>query len=115
MEPTTRDVFPWQPHVGRDPLEPDPIEFEDQPIEDEPGLLPSGFIEWFVVAQTAIPAMMFLPGSQVYRLPIRVGAYAITLRLRCSRSPSGGSPAEANATCAIQRSRGCCWSCSISS
>src|SRR5216684_3432660 len=79
MEPTTRNVFPWRPHVGRDPLEPDPIEFEDQPIEDEPGLLPSGFIEWFVVAQTAIPAMMFLPGSQVYRLPIRVGAYAITL------------------------------------
>ena len=85
MEPTTRNVVPWRPAVvpiQPDPVEPDPIEMEDeayQPVEDEPGLMPSGFIEWFVVAQTAIPAMLYIPGSQAFRLPIRVSAYAITL------------------------------------
>jgi hypothetical protein len=50
----------------------------ERPLDDE-RLLPSGFVEWFVVAQTAIPALLFLPGSQVYRLPVRVGAYAVPL------------------------------------
>ena len=40
---------------------------------------PRGFVEWFVVAQTAIPALLFLPGTQSVRLPIRVGAYVATL------------------------------------
>ena len=40
---------------------------------------PRGLVEWFVVAQTAIPALLFLPGTQVIRLPIRVGAYVATL------------------------------------
>lgn len=43
------------------------------------GWLPSGFIEWFAVGQTLLPALLFLPGSQVYRLPIRTGAYAVSL------------------------------------
>jgi hypothetical protein len=61
---------------------------------------PSGFAEWFVVAQTAIPALLFLPGSQALRLPIRVGAYGIALaglalwclrgRPRTLRHPSEG-------------------------
>lgn len=42
-------------------------------------LWPSGFAEWFVVAQTAIPALLFLPGSQAVRLPIRIGVYATAL------------------------------------
>ncbi len=42
-------------------------------------LWPAGFAEWFVVAQTAIPALLFLPGSQALRLPIRIGAYATAL------------------------------------
>jgi hypothetical protein len=41
--------------------------------------MPSGFVEWFAVGQTLLPALLFLPGSQAYRLPIRVGAYAISL------------------------------------
>lgn len=40
---------------------------------------PSGFVEWFAVAQTAIPALLFLPGSQALRLPIRVGVYGLAL------------------------------------
>ena len=50
-----------------------------EPSLDAERLVPSGFIEWFVVAQTAIPAMLYLPGSQAYRLPIRIGSYAIAL------------------------------------
>src|SRR6185503_7503257 len=46
---------------------------------DDESLLPNSFIEWFVVAQTAIPAMLYLPGSQAIRLPIRIGAYATAL------------------------------------
>jgi hypothetical protein len=53
-------------------------EANEPSIEDQ-RLLPTGFVEWFVVAQTAIPAMLYLPGSQAYRLPFRIGAYAIAL------------------------------------
>src|SRR5262245_36938700 len=42
-------------------------------------LIPRGFLEWFVISQTAIPGMLYLPGSQAYRLPLRIGAYAIAL------------------------------------
>lgn len=42
-------------------------------------LIPRGFLEWFVISQTAIPAMLYLPGSQAFRLPMRIGAYAIAL------------------------------------
>jgi hypothetical protein len=44
-----------------------------------PGWRPSGFIEWFAVGLTLLPALLFIPGSQAYRLPIRTGAYAISL------------------------------------
>ena len=50
---------------------------------DGESLLPSGFAEWFVVAQTAIPALLFLPGSQALRLPIRVGAYGAAIAGLC--------------------------------
>src|SRR5438034_8121053 len=43
------------------------------------GWLPSGFVEWFAVGQTLLPALLFIPGSQPYRLPIRTGAYAVSL------------------------------------
>ena len=43
------------------------------------GWMPSGFVEWFAIGQTILPALLFLPGSQAYRLPIRTGAYAVSL------------------------------------
>jgi hypothetical protein len=46
---------------------------------DKERLLPTGFVEWFVVAQTAVPALLFLPNSQAYRLPVRIAAYAVPL------------------------------------
>src|SRR6266568_7103403 len=50
----------------------------DPPLDQET-LLPSGFAEWFALSQTLLPALLFLPGSQAFRLPVRVGAYAISL------------------------------------
>src|SRR3954447_1685557 len=43
------------------------------------GWMPSGFVEWFALGQTLLPALLLVPGSQAYRLPIRIGAYAISL------------------------------------
>ena len=41
--------------------------------------MPAGFVEWFALGQTLLPALLFIPGSQAYRLPIRTGAYAVSL------------------------------------
>src|SRR5881296_770313 len=46
---------------------------------DQERIRPTGFAEWFAVSQTLLPALLLLPGSQMYRLPLRVGAYAISL------------------------------------
>lgn len=41
--------------------------------------IPWGFPEFFIISQTALPALLFLPGMQGIRLPIRVAAFAISL------------------------------------
>ena len=38
-----------------------------------------GFAEVFMISQTALPAILFLPGTQPLRLPIRVASYGISL------------------------------------
>src|SRR5258707_3034422 len=38
-----------------------------------------GWLEWFMVAQTALPALMFIPGLSVIRTPARVAAFSIAL------------------------------------
>jgi hypothetical protein len=38
-----------------------------------------GFAEWFVIAQTVLPALLYLPGTQPLRVPIRVGFYGLSL------------------------------------
>jgi hypothetical protein len=82
MNDTRPRTSHWDPRVAdydaggdwpADDAQPDDVQL------DEESLLPRGFIEWFVIAQTAIPAMLYLPGSQAYRLPFRIGAYTITL------------------------------------
>ena len=79
------DVVDWnQPGVASIDLEqnvdqgvnPDA---RDEPSLDDERLLPTGFAEWFVVLQTALPGALYLPGSQPYRLPLRMGAYVIAL------------------------------------
>jgi hypothetical protein len=69
-----------------DPAPDEAVLFE-QPLPDSgvpgsahrAGWLPTGFVEWFAVGQTLLPALLFVPGSQAYRLPLRTGAYAISL------------------------------------
>ena len=37
------------------------------------------FPEWFVISQTALPAILFLPNTQAFRLPLRVSSFGISL------------------------------------
>ena len=41
--------------------------------------IPWGFGEIFVISQTALPALLFLPGMQGIRVPIRASAFGISL------------------------------------
>jgi len=38
-----------------------------------------GLPEWFAVAQVAGPALLYLPGSQAFRVPLRVGVFAFSV------------------------------------
>jgi len=44
-----------------------------------PARIPWGFAEVFIISQTALPALLYLPGSQSFRLLIRFSAFAISL------------------------------------
>ena len=41
--------------------------------------VPWGWLEWFLVAQTFIPALLFLPGINAIRTPIRMASFLIAL------------------------------------
>ena len=74
------DAVAWDAHY-RNREVPPAIRETDQPEPplDTESPIPRGLAEWFVLSQTVLPAMMFLPGSQAFRLPLRIGAYAISL------------------------------------
>jgi hypothetical protein len=38
-----------------------------------------GFLEIFILAQVILPALLYLPGSQAFRVPIRIAPFAISL------------------------------------
>jgi hypothetical protein len=38
-----------------------------------------GFLEWFILAQLMLPALLFLPGTQPLRVPIRMAPFALGL------------------------------------
>lgn len=40
-----------------------------------------GIAEFFIIAQTALPAILYLPGTQPFRLPLRVGAFLLSAGL----------------------------------
>ena len=44
-----------------------------------PAQVKFGFAEVFIISQTALPALLYLPGTQAIRLPIRFSAFAISL------------------------------------
>jgi hypothetical protein len=41
--------------------------------------IPWGFAELFIISQSALPAILILPGTQAFRLPIRVAAFVLPL------------------------------------
>lgn len=45
----------------------------------QPRVAPWGFPELFVIGQTALPALLYLPGTQAFRLPLRFSAFGISL------------------------------------
>ncbi|MGH9315332.1 MAG: hypothetical protein ACRD09_12995 [Vicinamibacterales bacterium] len=63
------------------PRRPPWVEPADRPraATDPLAAPPWGFAEFFVISQTAIPALLYLPGTQALRLPIRVSSFAISL------------------------------------
>ena len=40
-----------------------------------------GLVEWFVVSQTLLPALLILPGTQAFRLPVRLAAFLMPLAI----------------------------------
>jgi hypothetical protein len=71
-----RDVETDDPAELRDIF--DEVIGDEKPLDDE-SLVPNGLAEWFVVAQTVIPALLYVPGAQAFRLPIRIASYTIAL------------------------------------
>ena len=62
------------------PFEPEPRQFTPT-LPDSTNPRPSkwGLPEWFAVAQVAGPALLYLPGSQAFRAPLRIGVFALSL------------------------------------
>src|SRR5437773_693649 len=59
---------------------PDTFESEpDETVEETASWRPRGLLEWFAVAQTALPALLYLPGNQQSRLVIRAAAFLISV------------------------------------
>ena len=46
---------------------------------DDESWRPSGFLEWFAIGQTALPALLYIPGTQGLRPVIRAGAFLISI------------------------------------
>ena len=71
------------------PPEPDPGQFIAMDAEETfPAPSRWGMPEWFAVAQVAGPALLYLPGTQAFRAPLRFGVFALSLigLLTCLRS-----------------------------
>jgi len=61
-----------------EPVPIDPFE-EAEPDLDQESWKPSGLLEWFAVGQTALPALLYLPGNQQFRFAIRAGAFLVSI------------------------------------
>jgi hypothetical protein len=48
-----------------------------------------GFLEWFVISQMALPALLYLPGTQSLRVPLRIAAFGISLAALLLHRPAG--------------------------
>jgi hypothetical protein len=54
-------------------------EDDAEPLRDAEGWWPSGVLEWFAIGQTALPALMYLPGNQQFLFAIRAGSFLVSL------------------------------------
>lgn len=55
-----------------------------------------GFLELFVVSQMALPALLYLPGTQWLRVPIRIAAFGISLGALILHRPAEGAAERAH-------------------
>jgi hypothetical protein len=62
-----------EPPDAYEPAEP------DQESVDSGRWRPSGLLEWFAISQTALPALLFLPGMQSFRGVIRGAAFGVSV------------------------------------
>src|SRR4051794_8978812 len=60
-----------------------------------PRVVPWGWLEWFLIAQTFIPALLFLPGIGQVRVVIRVATFGVALMAWWSIYQSGKTRAGA--------------------
>ncbi|MEP7305030.1 MAG: hypothetical protein ABJA98_05895 [Acidobacteriota bacterium] len=74
---TALEVPPSPPAYAQ-PLVVEP-DFETEPSRGNDGWMPSGLLEWFAIGQTALPALLVLPGTQPLRFAIRAGAFLVSL------------------------------------
>lgn len=51
------------------------------PIGERPSRDPWGVPELFIISQTLLPAMLYLPGTQPIRIPLRIAAFLISFAL----------------------------------
>jgi hypothetical protein len=80
MHPNPPDSLAWTPISGDALFDASAdIDQDEQPLKNERSWLPTGFAEWFAIGLTFLPAILYLPNSQAYRLPARVGAYGISI------------------------------------
>lgn len=68
----------------------------DSTLARQPGLaaVPRwGFAEWFVISQTALPALLYLPGTQPFRVVLRILPFGASLAALCLFRVSWSHPA----------------------
>ena len=51
----------------------------DRPRQHETAAVSMGITQWFAVSQVAGPALLYLPGSQPFRVPLRIGVFGLSL------------------------------------
>lgn len=76
----TPDAYAWQTAAADEGLfEPDDAVDGSGEPEPRERWWPTNFAEWFAIGLTFLPAILYLPNSQPYRLPARIGAYGISV------------------------------------
>jgi hypothetical protein len=62
-----------------------------------------GFAEFFVISQTALPALLYFPGTQGIRLYIRIAPFAISLAAFAWCGPGSRASCRCSRSCCSTR------------